>query len=135
MSGVLQVGGARQRADAAAALRAAQEPARRDDKSKLAETLLLLFGWGLLTSTCCQWIAQSAVEDGMTHADLLKLASIGCEGRYAGNCRRDLLSKFASALKTAFFTTIWVPMLDRDGSIEDRKFVMHAPNRLFEALY
>ncbi|CAK0824589.1 unnamed protein product [Prorocentrum cordatum] len=125
-------GGTRQRR---AALDAAGQPSAVTSKSALAEILLFLFGWGLLTATCIQWVAGAAVRDGLNHPDLLKLAAVGAAGEYPGNCRRDLLSKFCNVMRVPKYTTFTVMMKDSKGVVEPRRGLMNAPNRFLDSLY
>ena len=86
-------GGARQRAERAQRLQ------RNVPRSKLAECLLFLFGWGLLSANAAQWIASAALADGLDHGDIKRLAQIGASGTFSGNARRDLLSKFSHKIR------------------------------------
>eukprot|EP00974_Lingulodinium_polyedra_P038900 3727090-Lingulodinium_polyedra.AAC.1 len=54
-------GGGRQRVAAAAQQLEPPPP----PKSKLASCLLYLFGWGLISANCVQWLAAAAVADGL----------------------------------------------------------------------
>lgn len=56
----------------------------------LAKILLKRRAWGELASTAVQEFAAAAVKDGARCHRLAKLASLGCNGEYPGNCERDL---------------------------------------------
>ena len=72
--------------------------AKEDDRSALAERLLLAMGWGLLSANCARWIAEGGVIDTKIKPQVVQLSNIGCGGVYAGNCRRDLLSTFCKKM-------------------------------------
>ena len=111
-------GGARQKEKRARVLLdAGPSDVHHVPESKLAKLILFLFGWGLISANMAQWLAAAAIEDGLEHADLKKLASIGKGGTYAGNCRRDLLSKFCKRMLLGKPSVIWVPMLNKVSDI------------------
>ena len=58
-------------------------------RSRLAEALLFLLGWGIVSSANCSWIARCAWDDGLRHDDLKRLASAGSWGRSPQSSRRD----------------------------------------------
>ena len=90
----LERGGARRRLSLLQSTAAASTDAT-PARSRLAEVLLRMFAWGLLTATVVQWIARAAVDDGLRHPDLERLANIGTNCEFAGNSRRDLLRYFS----------------------------------------
>lgn len=123
-------GGSRQREEAARLYqRAGQQPQSGD--SKFASALLMLFGWGLISAVTVQWLAAAAVADGATHPQLVKLAKLGKEGDYSGNCRRDLFRQWFSRSVVCNVTTLKLPMLNTAGDVvlnADQSFM--PPNRL-----
>ena len=66
----------------------------------LAERILLLVGWGIISPNCAQWLAAGGVENGFKDESLEKLANVGHYGVYSGNVRRDLLKYFAPTMDT-----------------------------------
>ena len=123
-------GGSRQKLATLAAMSGATR-----SKSKLANALLRLFGWGLLTATSVQWIAQAAMDDGLSHPDLEELAGIGRSGEFAGNCRRDLLRAFRPQAWLAKLSSLWLPLKDKNGLVEIQQVLVHAPSRFFQSLW
>ena len=118
MHGLQAHGGARQKEKRARILfDAGPSDVHHVPEGKLAKLILFLFGWGLISANMAQWLAAAAIEDGLEHADLKKLASIGKGGTYAGNCRRDLLSKFCKRMLLGKPSVIWVPMLNKVSDI------------------
>ena len=63
------------------------------EKSPLADALLFLLSWGLLSYPMVNWLAKCAIEGDPNHPDLHVLANLGASGQYPGNMRRDLFSK------------------------------------------
>ena len=94
---LLERGGALQRDEVLRGQGLAQA-AQAGVASVLAERLLLLVGWGLVSANTAQWLAAGALEDGPVHKDVEAMASWGAEGKYAGNCRRDMMRRFCSRL-------------------------------------
>ena len=86
------------------------EGAGAENKSRLAEALLLLFAWGLVSASSAQWLAQCALDDGLRHPEIAKLASIGKHGEFSGNCRRDLIRRCLSRCRVACVTRVWMPV-------------------------
>ena len=66
----------------------ASEPGEATDSplsavnSILAERLLLLVGWGLVSPNCARWLAEGAVLDGSPHDQIQKLSGIGTNCKY-----------------------------------------------------
>ena len=63
----------------------------------LVEAILYLFGSGILSAPNCQWIANCALHAPRDHPDLIALASVGSDGKFAGNMRRYIIRHFAFA--------------------------------------
>ena len=133
-----RIGGVRQRASASAGLATGNAP-----KSKLANLLLQIWVWGLISSTLLQSIADAAVTDIETmgrivHPMLRDIQGIGTDGQYAGSCRRDLLRKFKNKLFTISALTVRVPCVPTTGNQRIVSWV-NAPilmvNELFDYLY
>ena len=93
---LLSRGGARQQQEVAAAASSVGRPA---SNSVLADRLLTLFGWGVISANTAQWIADGAVQDGLCVSEVQKLAKLGSGGKFSGNCRRDLFRAFSKELK------------------------------------
>ena len=135
-------GGARQVARQVAA---AQTGAGRDrprgggvppeQRSRLVEALLFLFGWGLLSAPAVQWLAAVVVQDGCTHPDLVRLSTVGTSGQWAGNARRDLLRKFATGLDLAAFTILQLPCLISAEAMDVCNFFIMPPGRILNSMY
>ena len=88
--------------------------------SVLAERLMMLCGWGLVSANTVRWLAEGARMDGLVHDDINKLASLGCKGAYAGNCRRDLLRLFAGDMEMPKPYDLAIPTLDKRKRVEWR---------------
>ena len=71
----------------------AEGSARSEKASVLAERMLLLVGWGIISPNTAQWLCAGAVEDGHAHNDVVTISSWGTSGKFAGNCRRDMLRR------------------------------------------
>ena len=69
-------------------------------QSPLATKLYMLWTSGEMSASAVQEIAHAAVQDGITSAEVAKLAAFGCWGAYPGNCKRDLVS---------YLSCEWVP--------------------------
>ena len=56
-------------------------------KSPLADALLFLFSWGMISMPVVNWLAKCAIEGDPNHPDLQKLAGLGAgwglPGEYA----------------------------------------------------
>eukprot|EP00974_Lingulodinium_polyedra_P084973 8225278-Lingulodinium_polyedra.AAC.1 len=83
------------------------------EKSKLAEALLTLVGWGLLSCPTAGLLARCAVEDGANKPDLRSLAHIGTHGSFPGNSRRDLLRSFWRGVTVPAPLYMDFPVLDK----------------------
>ena len=59
--------------------------------SILAERMLLLAGWGIISPNTAQWLCAGAVEDGRISEEVEKIGAWGTAGNFSGNCRRDML--------------------------------------------
>ena len=70
--------------------------------SVLAQRLLQLWSWGLLSAPLVQWLAEGAVKDGSTHTDMEQLSRVGSGGAFPGNCRRDLLRYITKSHRYVF---------------------------------
>ena len=55
--------------------------------------LVQLWSWGFLSAVQLQRICAAAVKDGLSHPEILALASIGSWGQWPNNCHRDLVRK------------------------------------------
>ena len=125
---MLTKGGARQKELAAQTLDAPMV----QTKSKLAQCLLRLFGWGLLPATSVQWLASAAVSDGLIHADLVALAKLGKSGEFAGNTRRDLLRRLEPRFRLCAPFEFLVQFKD---IAQPLKQLMLAPSHLVASLW
>jgi hypothetical protein len=67
---------------------------QRPGMSGLASKLLLLWSSGEIAASIVQQLSHLAFLDGAKHAEIAALASIGNWGQHAGNCHRDLMTKF-----------------------------------------
>ena len=54
-------------------------------RSILAHKLVELVMWGSIPANLCQHIAQWAVEDGITHPEVMLLSRLGTGGRHESN--------------------------------------------------
>ena len=62
--------------------------------SVLAERLVELWSWGLISAVLLQWLADAAVCDGLQHDDLVKLANLGSKGMHPGICFKIILVSY-----------------------------------------
>ena len=60
-------------------------------RSHLAGRLLQLWAWGSITAKRVQELAHLALQDGLEHEDIRRLARLGNYGQHAQNAQRDLL--------------------------------------------
>ena len=60
------------------------------ESSILAKRLLLLVGWGHISTNTMQWLAEGAILDGAHDETLHKLSTAGTSGKHSGNVRRDV---------------------------------------------
>ena len=75
---MLCTGGIKQQQAARAILEASPPQA----PSKLAERLMLLVGWGLISANTARWICEGAMQDGPQHNDVDRMAKCGASGKY-----------------------------------------------------
>ena len=100
-------GGARQLAAAIAHEQGSGQP------SEFIDRLLKLFGWGLLSASTCQWLAEGARLDGLEIGPVKKMAGVGTSGTYSGNFRRDLLRSFCGSMALAKPVNVEVPLMSK----------------------
>ena len=93
--------------------------------------------WGNDLKSCL-----GALEDlnsgGAAIPELQKLSSIGTDGEWAGNTRRDLLTMLFPQIDLPSPLTIRVPYLPKDASlsrIEYTDAAIFMPNEVFHCLY
>ena len=89
-----------------------------DGHSALANALLGLVGWGVLSSATAGVLARCALEDGANHKELRELGSIATSGAFAGNSRRDLLRRFCSSTTVPKPIAAYCRTVNRRGDIE-----------------
>ena len=63
-------------------------------KSLLADRLVEIGMWGILSPPMIQWLAAAAVADGLDKRPIVDLAGLGAHGRYQANIRRDLMRAY-----------------------------------------
>ena len=81
-------------------------------KSVLWERLMLLIGWGLVSTNTARWLAEGAVKDGLELAPLVQLSKVGAHGAYPGNCRRDMLRALVPTMITSKPVQVEIPTQD-----------------------
>ena len=91
-----------------------------DDRgfSYLARLLISMWSFGFISAVMVQRLAEAATKDGMTHPDVVKLAKLGCDGKYLGNCRRDLLSKFLPRFKLPKPLNVGLTLISKHGPVD-----------------
>ena len=124
-------GGVRQQAEIEALL----APPPQSSTSMLADRLLMLFGWGLLSAGTIQWLASGAVDDGLSQGDIVAIARIGSGGRFSGNSRRDLLRRFCPKMHLAKPCPIPVRIKLKDEQVVDRALDILPPTTFVESVY
>ena len=130
----LSRGGTQQRLAAAAS--SSRDPgAKPSTQSVLADRLLNLFGWGLISASTVQWLAAGAVDDGLHVGEVEKLASLGTNGQYAGNCRRDLFRRFGSGMLLPKPLEVDCHTYSKGLEIEQSKLNLIVPSELVDCLY
>ena len=67
--------------------------------SGLATKLLHLWSRGLLSAVLVRELADLALQDGASHAELIKLAEAGAWGAHTGNAHIQIMRKFCSDVK------------------------------------
>ena len=70
------------------------EAVAADQTSLLADRLVELSMWGILSPPMIQWLAAAAVADGLDKRPIADLAGLGAHGRYQANIRRDLVRAY-----------------------------------------
>ena len=104
--------------------------------SLLAERLLLLVGWGLISTNTARWLAEGAVADtDKPRPAILQLAQLGNFGKWAGNCRRDLFRTFCPTMTSPKPIHIQVPMKNKRGAIVWEDTLVVNPLAHLEHLY
>ena len=93
-------------------------------------------GWGKLSAPEVQEIAQAAYEDGLRHADIEKLASIGGWGKFAGNMQRDLMMQFDKKVILSTSTLeVGFRLLTSASTWADTSGTFLSPHKLFSNLF
>eukprot|EP00974_Lingulodinium_polyedra_P038396 3679008-Lingulodinium_polyedra.AAC.1 len=130
----LATGGTQQRLAAIASSSRGPETSPPHE-SVLANRLLNLFGWGLISAHTVQWLAEGAVEDGLHVEEVENLASLGAKGRYAGNCRRDLFRRFGSNMLLPKPLEVDCHIYTKGQEIEDSKLSLVVPSEFVDCMY
>ena len=102
---LLSIGGSRQQAEAVSSVLGYESLVTEH----LANRLLLLFGWGVVSANVVQWIAEGAVLDGSAQPSTIRLSKLGGAGKYSGNCRRDLFCSFCPSMTVPRPILVTVP--------------------------
>ena len=105
------------------------------EPSKLAQRILLLVGWGLISANCARWLAEGAVDDGLKQEPVKKLAELGAKGQYPGNCRRDLFRFFCPLMSIAPPIRLSIPCATKRHTIEWVQSLVVNPLAHMETLY
>ena len=84
-------------------------------KSHFADRILQLWAWGALSAVDVQWLAEACVLDEVCAESTKQLARIGSNGKYPGNCRKQLLTIAlpGSAVSCKSVPVRDVPIIDR----------------------
>ena len=114
------------------------------ESNVLASRLVELWSWGAISSPILQWLADGSEQD----LDILccaggspllkKLASVGSDGEWAANTRRDLLTVLCPRIDIAAPLSIRVPYCQNKRSCATIAFcdaAVFMPNEIFETLY
>ena len=88
---------------------------RSGPRSKLGSFLIEEFCFGRFSATQVQRLAACAVEDGSTHPELCKLASMGAQGDHTGNCWRDLIRYIKSLVEVPLPVGGNIPLMITKG--------------------
>ena len=106
------------KADCLAQASLAKKPCtEKPGMSGLASKLLLLWSSGEMSATIVQQLAHLAFLDGAHHLEIATLASIGSWGQHAGNCHRDLMTKFLP--KVDLCEAVLIPTFARDPKTQE----------------
>ena len=103
--------------------------------SVLANRLLLLVGWGHLSPNTMRWLAEGAICDGARDGTLTKLASLGAQGKYAGNARRDLMRSLYQDMRFPSPLVIEIPMLQKSKIVQWQPQLVVNPLEIFEHMW
>jgi hypothetical protein len=131
-------GGFRQRMRAAAAARdallvpvdlaVADMPLRSG--GHLADTLLQLHAWGLISAPTVQIIAAAAVLDGLRDASVGVMAQAGTAGRHPQNVPRDISRHFGGEVDIPPLYNMTVRALSRRGEEMEVEVPLLLPHQL-----
>ena len=106
----------------------------RPGDNKLADYLVRLTFWGLLSATMIQSIAQFAIADGASGRNLQTLADLGTTGEHKNNVWRDLLRRVKTGFVGCAQTLVSMPMLVK-AEVVDRTVSLLLPHKLFHVMF
>ena len=86
--------------------------------SFLVNVLLRLWGWGVLSSPNLQEIALGAVKDGIDHGEVKLMATIGCDGKFPGNMRAEIKTRFFKHIDIPEPEDVLVPVVPHKALVE-----------------
>ena len=104
---------------------------------RLSQSLLELWGWGLLSTPHLQELAAGARDDGALHDIIQRLSAIGSFGKFPGNMRRDLMRNVISDLMPLEPAMVAVPYIAKQSLMEVRfvEVPVILPSAVFGMLY
>jgi hypothetical protein len=116
----------------AAAERAAVQPCM------LADRLLEICFWGLISPTLVRWLAEGALLSGLEHPDIVALSELGSSGLHKQNIRRDLLRRFLPSSQLPKPALVWAPYVPTQGDrtlTRYTKIPVLMPNEMFDCFF
>ena len=104
-------------------------------KSRLAQLLMDKWAWGTMSAPMLQSIAQAAVQDGLQHPDVEKLAKIGGQGRFPGNMHRDLTLLAGKPTLSNAISYYRLKLKRTKTAVEDMLVAFLLPHKMFSCIY
>ena len=103
--------------------------------SALAELLIHKWSWGEMSAPLLQQISAAAMQDGLPHLELQKLASLGSNGKFPNNMHHELTLKLQASPVAEAMSTMSVHFKkDGEGSVES-KISLLLPHELFAMMH
>ena len=103
--------------------------------SALAKFLIDQWSWGAMSAPTIQKIAFAARQDGLSHAEITIIASLGSEGRNPQNCHVELLKKLSPMPIASTLSSMTVHMRKSANLITRLQHEVLLPHELFSCMY
>ena len=115
--------------------KAKEEEEAERKPSKLAAQLVEKWAWGAMSAPEVQLLASAALEDGLQHPDVAKLAKIGGSGKYPGNTHRDLLKICGKPTLAHAIAEVYVRVKVSETMSQEILLKFLLPHKVFAGLY